>query len=105
MKTTTYVVATIAALMCSGVATAANGEQTEDILHGNGAVTASPYVPYVQAYRGPQDIEEDTLSDLEELKDASGFVPYVRVYDDRDNSEDMLSNLHDFDQPDRIAAR
>ena len=105
MKTTTYAVATIAALMCSGVAAAANGEQKEDILHGNGAVTASPYVPYVQAYHGPQDIEEDTLSNLHNLKDASRFVPYVRVYDDRDNSEDMLSHLNDVDQPDRIAAR
>ncbi len=105
MKTTTYAAATIAVLMCSSIATASNGEQMEDILHGSGAVTASPSEPYVQAYHGPQDIEGDTLSNLEDLKDASGFVPYVRVYDDRDNSEDMLFHLNDFDRPDQIAAR
>jgi len=105
MKTTSYTTAIIAALMCSGVATAASGEQVEDILHGNGSVTESPYTPYIQAYHGPQDIEGDTLNNLHDLKNASRFVPYVRVDDDRDNSQDMLSNLNDFDQQDQIVAR
>ena len=92
-KTINYTAALIAAVLFSGAAAAANGEQAEDILHGNGAVTASVGAPYVQINRGPNGTETDLLSNLHEVQPSQVSVPYVQVSGDQDNRDDLLNQV------------
>ncbi len=93
-KTINYTAALIAAVLFSGAAAAANGEQAEDILHGNGAVSASVGAPYVQINRGPNGTETDLLSNLHEVHSSSAaFTPYVQVGGQQDNSDDLLNQV------------
>jgi len=92
-KTINYTAALIAAILFSGAAAAANGEQAEDILHGNGAVSASVGAPYIQV-SGDQDNRDDLLSNLQEIhSSAESFTPYVQVSGAQDNSDDLLSQV------------
>jgi len=92
-KTINYTATLIAAILFSGAAAAANGEQAEDILHGNGAVTASMGAPYVQA-DGDRDNRDDLLSNLQEIHPSAGsFTPYVQVGGDQDNRDDLLNQV------------
>lgn len=93
-KTINYTASLIAALLFSGAAAAANGEQDEDILYGNGMVSASVGAPYVQVDRGPNGTEDDLLSNLDQVhSSSSGFTPYVQVSGDQDNRDDLLNQV------------
>jgi len=92
-KTINYTATLIAAILFSGAAAAANGEQAEDILHGSGAVAASVGAPYVQA-GGDQDNRDDLLSNLQVVHTSSDdFTPYVQVSGDQDNRDDLLNQV------------
>jgi len=92
-KTINYTATLIAAILFSGSAAAANGEQAEDILHGNGAVSASVGASYIQV-SGDQDNRDDLLSNLQEIHSSDDiFIPYVQVGGDQDNSDDLLSQV------------
>ena len=93
-KNITFTATLIAAALFSGLANAASGEQAEDILHGNGTLSASIGSPYVRVDTGPKGTETDLLSNLNEVESSSkAFVPYVQVSGDRDNSDDLLNQL------------
>jgi len=93
-KTINYTATLIAAILFSGAAAAANGEQAEDILYGSGAVSASMGVPYVQVNRGPNGTETDLLSNLHEVQPSSNtFTPYVQLGGQQDNSDDLLNQV------------
>ena len=93
-KNITFTATLIAAALFSGLANAASGEQAEDILNGNGAVSASMGAPYVRVDTGPKGTETDLLSNLHEVQSSSSaYVPYVQVSGDRDNSDDLLNQL------------
>ena len=77
----------------SGTAAAANGELAEDILHGSGAVTASPSTPYIQVDSGPKGTETDLLSNLHEVEQSSKFVPYVQTGGDMDNRDNLIDQV------------
>jgi len=100
MKKITSITTIIAVTVFSNLVVAGSGgyDQKEDILHGNGAVSASPYTPFVRTNTGPQGTETDLLSNLHEVEQSSGFIPYVRTGNDRDNSEDMLSNIQNIER-------
>jgi len=93
-KNITFTATLIAAALFSGLANAAGNELDEDILHGNGTVSASAGAPYVQVDTGPKGTETDLLSNLHEVESSSSaFVPYVQVSGDRDNRDDLLDQL------------
>ncbi len=91
MKKTTYITASLAAALFSGAAFA-EMDNVDDILTGNGKVSASPSTPYVWANSGPQGIEDDVLYGNEEIG-SSEFSPYERVSEDRDNRDNLLDSI------------
>ena len=91
MKKTTYITAILAAALFSGAAFAET-DNVDDILTGNGKVSASPSTPYVFVNSGPQGIEDDILYGKEEIG-TSEFSPYERVSEDRDNSDNLLDKI------------
>ena len=92
-KTITYTAAILAVSLFSGLASAASGEQDEDILHGSGAVAASPSTPYIQVNSGPKGTETDLLSNLHEVEQASKFTPYVQNGGDMDNRDNLIDQV------------
>ena len=92
-KTITYTAAILSVALFSGFANAANGEQDEDILHGSGAVAASPGAPYIQVNSGPKGTETDLLSNLHEIERSSKFTPYVQTGGDMDNRDDLIDQV------------
>ena len=93
-KNITFTATLIAAALFSGLANAASGEQSEDILYGSGAGSASMGAPYVQFDTGPKGTETDLLSNLHEVESSSSaYVPYVQVSGDRDNSDNLLDQV------------
>ncbi len=91
MKKTTYITAILAAALFSGAAFA-EMDNVDDILTGNGKVSASPSTPYVFVNSGPQGIEDDILYGKEEIG-TSEFNPYERVSEDRDNRDNLLDKI------------
>ena len=91
-KTINYTAALITVALFSGTAVA-NQQQAEDILHGNGAVTASSFSPYIQVDQGPRGTEGDLLSNLHEVAPSAVFIPYVRVESNQDNRDDLLNQV------------
>ena len=64
----------------------------DDILTGNGKVSASPSTPYVFVNSGPQGIEDDLLYGKEEIG-SSEFSPYERISEDRDNRDNLIDKV------------
>ena len=91
MKKTTYTAAILAAALFSG-ASFAEMDNVDDVLTGNGSVSASPSTPYVFVNSGPQGIEDDVLYGNKEIG-TSDFSPYERVSDDRDNRDNLLDKI------------
>ena len=91
MKKLTYTAALLTATLFAATASAGS-DNAEDILHGNGAVTASEATPYVLVNSGPNGTDSDLLSNLETLSGASRFVPYQRISDDRDHRDNLLDS-------------
>ena len=92
-KTITYTAALLSVALFSGFASAANGEQDEDILHGSGAVAASPSTPYIQVDSGPKGTETDLLSNLHEVQHPHKVTPYVQTDGDMDNRDDLIDQV------------
>jgi len=92
-KTITYTAALLSVALFSGFASAASGELDEDILHGNGAVVATPSTPYVQVNSGPKGTETDLLSNLHEVESSSKFTPYVQTGGDMDNRDNLIDQV------------
>ncbi len=82
----------ISAPLFSGLAVAVTPDQEGDILHGNGAVPASPAVPYVAPYQGGQGTEGDLLSHLDELHSGTP-VEAESVAGEQDNVDDLIDSL------------
>ena len=91
MKKTTYITAILAAALFSGAAFA-EMDNVDDVLTGNGKVSASPSTPYVWVNSGPQGIEDDILYGKEEIG-SSDFSPYERLSEDRDNRDNLLDKI------------
>ena len=91
MKKITYTAAIIATALFSG-ASFAEMDNVDDILTGNGKVSASPTMPYVWVNSGPQGIEDDVIYGKEELN-ASESVPFDRLSEDRDNRDNLLDSI------------
>ena len=91
MKKITYTAAILTAALFSG-ASFAQADNEEDILTGNGAVSASPGVPYVRVDTGPKGIEDDLLSNLDEIRSTGKISPFERVSNDRDNRDDLIDS-------------
>jgi len=92
-KTITYTAALLSVALFSGFANAANGEQNDDILHGSGAVAASPSTPYIQVDSGPKGTETDLLSNLQEIQHSHTVTPYVQTGGDMDNRDDLIDQV------------
>ncbi len=92
-KTITYTATILSIALFSGFASAASGEQDEDILHGSGKVASSPSTPYIRVDSGPKGTETDLLSNLHEVEQSSKFVPYVQNGGDIDNRDDLLDQV------------
>ena len=91
MKKTTYTAAILTAALFSGAAFA-EMDNVDDILTGNGKVSASPSTPYVFVNSGPQGIEDDLLYGKEEIG-SSEFSPYERISEDRDNRDNLIDKV------------
>ena len=91
MKKITYITAILAAALFSGAAFA-EMDNVDDILTGNGKVSASPSTPYVWVNSGPQGIEDDVIYGKKEIG-SSEFSPYERVSEDRDNRDNLLDSI------------
>jgi hypothetical protein len=91
MKKTTYITAILAAAMFSGAAFA-EMDNVDDVLTGNGKVSASPSAPYVWVNSGPQGIEDDILYGKKDTG-SSDFSPYERLSEDRDNRDNLLDKI------------
>ena len=91
MKKTTYITAILAAALFSGAAFA-EMDNVDDVLTGNGKVSASPSMPYVWVNSGPQGIEDDVIYGKKEIG-TSDFNPYERVSEDRDNRDNLLDSI------------
>ena len=91
MKKTTYITAILAATLFSG-ATFAEMDNVDDVLTGNGKVSASPSTPYVWVNSGPQGIEDDVIYGKKEIG-TSDFSPYERVSEDRDNRDNLIDKV------------
>jgi len=91
MKKTTYITAILAAALFSGAAFA-EMDNVDDVLTGNGKVSASPSTPYVWVNSGPQGIEDDVIYGKKEIG-SSEFSPYERVSEDRDNRDNLLDSV------------
>ena len=92
-KTITYTAAILSIALFSGFASAASGEQNEDILNGNGAVVSSPSTPYIQVNTGPKGTETDLLSNLHEVQHSHKVTPYVQTDGDMDNHDDLIDQV------------
>ena len=92
-KTITYTAAILSVALFSGFASAANGEQDEDILHGNGAVAARPGAPYIRVNSGPKGTETDLLSNLHEVQHSHKVIPYVQTGGDMDNRDNLIDQV------------
>ena len=92
-KTITYTAALLSVALFSGFASAASGEQDEDILYGSGKVASSPSTPYVQVNSGPKGTETDLLSNLHEVEQANKFTPYAQTGGDMDNRDDLIDQV------------
>ena len=91
MKKTTYITAILAAALFSGAAFA-EMDNVDDVLTGNGKVSASPSTPHVWVNSGPQGIEDDVIYGKKEIG-SSEFSPYERVSEDRDNRDNLLDSV------------
>ena len=91
MKKSTYITAILAAALFSGAAFA-EMDNVDDVLTGNGKVSASPSTPYVFVNSGPQGVEDDLLYGKKEIG-MSEFIPYERVSEDRDNRDNLLDEI------------
>jgi len=91
MKKTTYTAAILAAALFSGAAFA-EMDNVDDVLTGNGSVSASPSTPYVFVNSGPQGIEDDVIYGKKEIG-TSDFSPYERVSEDRDNRDNLIDKV------------
>jgi len=97
MKKTITITASLLAVSLFSAAASANsfGQDVEgDILHGKGAVAASPATPYVASAGIQNGIETDMLSNLHEIQPSSDFQQYELIsgeQDNRDNLRDQVS--------------
>ena len=94
-KTITIAATLLSASLFSGIASANGfGQDVEgDILHGNGAVAASPVTPYVTPDTQQDGIQTDLLSNRHEFDNASQYEPYQIVGSDRDNRDDLRDQV------------
>ena len=92
MKNTTKALAAALAIAFSGSAVAGSysDRQKEDILHGQGVDASSPSQPYDGMSSRSQGLSDDLLYNIERARPAVDHVPYQRVENDRDNSQDLL---------------
>ena len=91
MKKTTYITAILAAALFS-CAAFAEMDNVDDILTGNGSVSASPSTPYVFVNSGPQGIEDDVIYGKKEIG-TSEFNAYERVSEDSDNRDNLIDKV------------
>ena len=91
MKNTTYTAAILATALFSG-ASFAEMDNVDDVIYGNGKVSASPSMPYVWVNSGPQGIEDDVIYGKKELN-ASESVPFDRLSEDRDNRDNLIDKV------------
>ncbi|MCP5406862.1 MAG: hypothetical protein H6963_03905 [Chromatiaceae bacterium] len=92
-KTITVTAALIGAAILSGPASAFTDKQSEDILHGNGAVQPSRGEPYIHTFAGPKETEGYLLWNLRETKGVGSIDAYVFTGNDRDNRDDLIDNI------------
>jgi len=92
-KTITYTAALLSVALFSGFASAASGEQDQDILHESGKVVSIPGTPYVRVDSGPRGTESDLLSNLHEVESSSRFIPYVQIEGDRDDRDNLIDQI------------
>jgi len=92
MKKITYTAAILSVALFSS-ASFAGLDNENDILTGNGEVSATPGTPYVQVNSGPKGTETDLLSNLHEVMSSGTITPYERVTEDRDNRDDVIDRV------------
>ncbi|MCB1851976.1 MAG: hypothetical protein KDI83_14565 [Gammaproteobacteria bacterium] len=92
-KRTNVTAAFIGIAIFSGSVAAHTDKQSEDILHGPGKVESSRFTPYVHNDTAPKEARDYLFWNLHQIEHAGSFTPYVRVDNDRDNREDLLSNI------------
>ena len=96
MKKTITTAATLLSISLFAATANANGfgqDVEGDILHGNGAVTATPGAPYVTADTQQDGIQTDMLSNRHEFDNASPHQPYEIVGGDQDNRDDLRDQV------------
>ena len=92
MKKTTYITAILAAALFSGAAFA-EMDNVDDVLTGNGKVSASPSTPYVWVNTGSQDQDSDLLYNQDQIRSSSPSVPFDRLSEDRDNRDNLIDKV------------
>ena len=92
MKNTTKALAATLAIAFSGSALAGSysDRQNDDILYGKGVDASSPSQSYDGVSSRPQDFSDDLLYNTDKAQPSADHVPYERVENDRDNSQDLL---------------
>ena len=91
MKKAHYVISMTAAALFS-TAGYAGVDDNQDLLYGNVVLASSGSSMYVMKHNGPKGIEQDLIYGSVNIG-TSDSQPYKRSVDDRDNRDDMLSNV------------
>ena len=92
MKYTKITLAAAIAIAFSGSALAGGytDRQKEDILYGQGAGGSHPAQPYSRFMTRQDGFGDSVLHNVDQAQPRTSPVPYERVENDRDNSQDMI---------------
>ena len=92
MKNTkiTLTVAIAIAFSSSAFAGGYTDRQKEDILHGQGVGGSQPAQPYSRFMTRQDGFGDSILHNADQAQPRTSPVPYERVENDRDNSQDMI---------------
>ena len=91
MKKTHYLISITAAALFS-TAGYAGVDDNQDLMYGNVDIASSDSSPYVMKHNGPKGTEQDLIYGSVNIG-TSDSQPYERSVDDRDNRDDVLSNV------------
>ena len=89
-KYITAITIVTSALVFSGVSWANNKDAEEDILHGNGAVTATKGAPYVQSGSRSNEQGTDLMYNPQDYSSSSSSSPAVPRETSHDDHEDTF---------------
>ena len=90
MKLTYIRVATLAATLFTGSAIANSDEISRDLIYGTVNINSSPSQAYDSSDYDPRGYKDYILDQADSVVPANPHVPYERVENERDNSQNLI---------------